>query len=291
MAARCLPRRCRARPARAPLPLVVGASRSTLASPSSGGFVQAAVDAYARTGHRPAWLSDELLAVLEARGRLVGLVYLLHFDRPIGDTSNPRGFASHYTGKPASSGLLKVGPGVGGGEFAELGLVRSLWLLLVEELDQGDPVQVVVVVAAHDVVLDIAVGAVEGAGALVGHGRVDLDAAGPAGPGEALGLGHQLRGNPTAQPRGVDSKPMQLGEPVPLVNLHRCEADHLLTGQGDQHLAVGVGSQTLGGGELSGDVALLPAMAGEHGADGRDVLGVKSTTRMPGYRSGSSSAQ
>ena len=77
MAARCVPRRCRARPARAPLPLVVGAARSTLASPSSGGFVQAAVDAYARTGHRPAWLSDELLAVLETRGRLVGLVYLL----------------------------------------------------------------------------------------------------------------------------------------------------------------------------------------------------------------------
>jgi len=95
MAARCLPRRRRGRPARAPL--VVGAARSTLASPSSGGFVQAAVDAYARTGHRPAWLSDELLAVLEVRGRLVGLVYLLHFDQPIGDTSNPRGFASHYT--------------------------------------------------------------------------------------------------------------------------------------------------------------------------------------------------
>jgi hypothetical protein len=98
MAARCLPRRHLTRPARAPLPLVVGAARSTLTSPSSGGVVQAAVDAYARTGHRPAWLSDELLAVLEARGRLVGLVYLLHFDRPIGDTSNPRGFAAHYTG-------------------------------------------------------------------------------------------------------------------------------------------------------------------------------------------------
>jgi hypothetical protein len=98
MAARCLPRRRRARPARAPLPLAVGAARSSLASPSSGGFVQAAVNAYARTGHRPAWLSDELLAVLEARGHLVGLVYLLHFDRPIGDTSNPRGFATHYTG-------------------------------------------------------------------------------------------------------------------------------------------------------------------------------------------------
>jgi hypothetical protein len=60
--------------------------------------VQAAVDAYAVTGHRPPWLSDELLDVLDARGRLVGLVYLLHFDRPIGDTSNPRGFAAHYTG-------------------------------------------------------------------------------------------------------------------------------------------------------------------------------------------------
>jgi hypothetical protein len=70
MAACCLPRRRRPRPARAPLPLVIGAARSTLTSPSSGGFVQAAVDAYARTGHRPAWLSDELLAVLEARGRL-----------------------------------------------------------------------------------------------------------------------------------------------------------------------------------------------------------------------------
>jgi hypothetical protein len=89
MAARCLPRRRRARPARAPVPLVLGAARSTLASPSSGGFVQAAVDAYARTGHRPAWLSDELLAVLEARGRLVGLVYLLHFDRPIGGHLQP----------------------------------------------------------------------------------------------------------------------------------------------------------------------------------------------------------
>jgi hypothetical protein len=88
--ARCVPRRGRSRPRPArPIPL--------LAAPA-GGFVQAAVDAYARTGHRPRWLSPELLAVLEARGRLVGLVYLLHFDRPMGDTSNPRGFAGHYTG-------------------------------------------------------------------------------------------------------------------------------------------------------------------------------------------------
>jgi hypothetical protein len=98
MAARCIPRRRRPRPARAPLPLVVGAARSTLASPRPGGFVQAAVDAYARTGHRPPWLSPELLELLERQGRLVGAIYLLHFDRPIGDLTNPRGFASHYTG-------------------------------------------------------------------------------------------------------------------------------------------------------------------------------------------------
>ncbi|HET6813102.1 MAG TPA: hypothetical protein VFJ69_03720, partial [Actinomycetota bacterium] len=77
------------------------------------------MDTYAQTGHRSVWLSDELLAVLEARGRLVGLVYLLHFDQPIGDTSNPRGFAAHYTGKAASSGLLKAVWQVSGGEFAE----------------------------------------------------------------------------------------------------------------------------------------------------------------------------
>jgi hypothetical protein len=98
MAARCLSRRRRPRPPRAPLPLVVGAARSTLALPPSGGFVQAAVDAYARTGHRPPWLSPELLELLERQGRLVGIIYLLHFDRPIGDLTNPRGFASHYTG-------------------------------------------------------------------------------------------------------------------------------------------------------------------------------------------------
>jgi hypothetical protein len=96
-AARCVPRRRRPRPARAADPFTLGAAAS-LASPPPGGFVQAAVDAYARSGHRPAWLSDELLAVLEARGRLVGVIYLLHFDRPIGDVANPRGFASHYTG-------------------------------------------------------------------------------------------------------------------------------------------------------------------------------------------------
>jgi hypothetical protein len=87
MFARCIPRQpYRRRPA----------------SPSSGsgGFsVQAAVLDWHRGGARPAWLSDELLRVLEQRnGRLVGLVYLAHFDQPIGDVSNPRGFALHYTG-------------------------------------------------------------------------------------------------------------------------------------------------------------------------------------------------
>jgi hypothetical protein len=98
-AARCVPRRGRSRlrPARAADPFTLGAAAS-LASPRPGGFVQAAVDAYTRSGHRPAWLSDALLEVLEARGRLVGVIYLLHFDRPIGDLANPRGFASHYTG-------------------------------------------------------------------------------------------------------------------------------------------------------------------------------------------------
>jgi hypothetical protein len=98
MAARCLPRRRRPRPARAPLPLTVAAARSTLTLSPSGGFVQTAVDAYARTGYRPPWLSPELLELLERQGRLVGVIYLLLFDRPIGDLSNPRGFASHYTG-------------------------------------------------------------------------------------------------------------------------------------------------------------------------------------------------
>ena len=98
-AARCVPRRGRSRPrsARAADPFGAGAA-ARLGSPRPGGLVQAAVDAYARTGHRPPWLSDELLGLLEAQGRLVGVIYLLHFDRPIGDLANPRGFAGHYTG-------------------------------------------------------------------------------------------------------------------------------------------------------------------------------------------------
>jgi hypothetical protein len=58
----------------------------------------AAVDAYGRPSGRPRWLAGEYLALLERQGRGVGVIYLLHFDRPIGDLGNPRGFASHYTG-------------------------------------------------------------------------------------------------------------------------------------------------------------------------------------------------
>jgi hypothetical protein len=67
---------------------------------SGGGFsVQAAVLAWSQTGSRPPWLSDDVLRILEQRnGRLVGLIYLAHFDSPIGDSTNPRGFALHYTG-------------------------------------------------------------------------------------------------------------------------------------------------------------------------------------------------
>src|ERR687888_911562 len=96
MLARCLPRRPHRRPA----------------SPGTGygGFsVQAAVAAWSQTGSRPSWLSDDLLRILEQRTRrLVGLVYLAHSDPSIGDPANPRGFALHYTGKPASSGLPKA---------------------------------------------------------------------------------------------------------------------------------------------------------------------------------------
>ena len=88
MLARCVPRQ----PYRRRHP-------TTAASSSTNGFVQAAVLAWSQTGTRPAWLSDDLLRVLEGRnGHLVGLVYLAHFERPIGDVTNPRGFALHYTG-------------------------------------------------------------------------------------------------------------------------------------------------------------------------------------------------
>jgi hypothetical protein len=60
----------------------------------------AAVDVYGRPADRPPWLAagSQYLALLERAGRGVGVIYLIHFDRPIGDLTNPRGFASHYTG-------------------------------------------------------------------------------------------------------------------------------------------------------------------------------------------------
>ncbi len=88
MLARCLPRQpSRRRPTQG-------------SGGGSGGFVQTAVAEWSQTGLRPAWLSDDVLRILEQQrtGRLVGLIYLAHFDRPIGDTTNPRGFALHYTG-------------------------------------------------------------------------------------------------------------------------------------------------------------------------------------------------
>jgi hypothetical protein len=86
--ARCLPRQ----PSRR-RPTGTGRDGATFS-------VQAAVLDYHCTGIRPAWLSDDVLQILEQQrnGRLVGLVYLAHFDRPIGDISNPRGYAVHYTG-------------------------------------------------------------------------------------------------------------------------------------------------------------------------------------------------
>jgi hypothetical protein len=90
---RCVPRRGRSRPKP---PQLTGSEPTN--APRPAGFVATAVDAYLRTGTRPPWLSDALLRILELRGGLVGLIYLVHFDRPIGDLANPRGYASHYTG-------------------------------------------------------------------------------------------------------------------------------------------------------------------------------------------------
>jgi hypothetical protein len=57
----------------------------------------AAVDGYGRPAGRPPWLAGEYLTLLERQGRGTGVIYLVHFDRPIGDLHNPRGFAQHYT--------------------------------------------------------------------------------------------------------------------------------------------------------------------------------------------------
>jgi hypothetical protein len=113
---RCLPDRGRSRPrpANRTLDTVDAVAGRTARGPL------AAVDAFGRPRGRPPWLAGEYLALLERQGRGVGVIYLVHFDQPIGDPTNPRGFASHYTGRAASSGLLKVLRRADGAEFAEL---------------------------------------------------------------------------------------------------------------------------------------------------------------------------
>jgi hypothetical protein len=88
---RCVPDggRSRPRPDRLTLDAITGLA-------ASGPL--AAVDAYGHPAGRPRWLAGEYLALLERQGRGVGVIYLIHFDRPIGDLHNPRGFAQHYTG-------------------------------------------------------------------------------------------------------------------------------------------------------------------------------------------------
>jgi len=88
---RCVPEGGRSRPHPARLTIEAVAQLA-----ASGPL--AAVDAYGRPAGRPRWLAGEYLALLERQGRGTGVIYLLHFDRPIGDLANPRGFASHYTG-------------------------------------------------------------------------------------------------------------------------------------------------------------------------------------------------
>jgi len=88
---RCLPDGGRSRPRPDRLALDAAAGLDTCGP-------LAVVDAYGRPADRPPWLAGEYLALLQRQGRGVGVVYLLHFDQPIGDLTNPRGFACHYTG-------------------------------------------------------------------------------------------------------------------------------------------------------------------------------------------------
>jgi hypothetical protein len=93
---RCLPDTGRSRPRPATPP----ASFLGEVAPLTAGGPLAAVDGYGHPAGRPPWLAagSQYLALLERQGRGVGVIYLIHFDRPIGDPHNPRGFASHYTG-------------------------------------------------------------------------------------------------------------------------------------------------------------------------------------------------
>jgi hypothetical protein len=91
---RCLPDGGRSRPR--PAGFTLDTLDAVAALPAGGPL--AAVDAYGRPSNRPPWLAGEYLALLERQGHRIGVIYLIHFDRPIGDLANPRGFASHYTG-------------------------------------------------------------------------------------------------------------------------------------------------------------------------------------------------
>jgi hypothetical protein len=93
---RCLPDGGRSRPRPASLTL----DTLDAVAPLAARGPHAAVDVYGRPAGRPPWLAagTQYLALLERQGRGVGVIYLIHFDRPIGDLHNPRGFASHYTG-------------------------------------------------------------------------------------------------------------------------------------------------------------------------------------------------
>jgi hypothetical protein len=95
---RCLPDGGRSRP-RLPMdPLGPGGFAGEVVAALAASGPLAPVDAYGRPADRPRWLAGEYLALLERQGRGVGVIYLIHFDQPIGDLANPRGFASHYTG-------------------------------------------------------------------------------------------------------------------------------------------------------------------------------------------------
>jgi hypothetical protein len=86
---RCVPEGGRSRPRPASRTLD---ALDAVAGLGAGG-PHAAVDVYGRPAGRPPWLAagSEYLALLERTGRGTGVIYLIHFDQPIGDLHNPRG--------------------------------------------------------------------------------------------------------------------------------------------------------------------------------------------------------
>jgi hypothetical protein len=98
---RCLPEGGRSRPRPDSFTLDAAAGLA-----ASGPL--AAVDAYGRPAGRPRWLAGEFLALLERQGRGVGVIYLIHFDRPsatwrIRAGSRPTTPAGRLTCPPGSS--------------------------------------------------------------------------------------------------------------------------------------------------------------------------------------------